>query len=410
MKVLKSFSAILMAVTVLAGTPYQEAFAQRPPRFGGGGDTGGDDSAERERQQAADRQREQEAREQAEREQRDRQQREQAERDRFERDRQREEQERRQNDERERQQREQAEREQRDRQQQNEERERQQREQAERDRFERDRQREEQERRQSEERERQQREQAERDRWERDQQREEQERWERERQQREQQEQWERERNRSDQERWERERQQQEEQDRWERERQQREQQERWEREERDRRERENEPIAPIDPPPAEEGIYACEPNVGIACTVLSFWWSKPHREADLSFFDEVKASQSKYIKLMSVYAEGRRGKTGTIGITSLNVLLSNGQTVDILPAVKKQFPKRVAKNGQVYIKSEGEMLDVKMPKLPAKTLIIGLFVKADSWIDKATPAYLQVWFAPKKTEIPQANIQLVQP
>jgi hypothetical protein len=419
MKAMKKSGAAILALAVLMTGPGPKAWAKstpqaRPPKFGEEPKPPGNDDREREEreQRERDRAREEQSRrdqEQArERERQERQEREQAERDRHrqqeeERQRQREEQARRdqENQERERdRQREQEQARERERQ------ERQEREQAERDRH---RQQEEERQRQAEERERQRDEQArerEREQAERD----------RHRQQEE-----ERQRQRDEQARRERE---ERERDRWERdhEREEREraERERWEREERERQEQDNEPwpepipddpvIVEPDPEPIPEpepivDELFCAEEFGPNCAVFSFWWAKPHKEITYLLPVQLLEHDARYLKLMSVNADGKRGRTGTVGISSLKVLMDTGHVVDILETAKIQFPHRIAKNGQLFLQSEGELLDIKLPDWLPGSEVKGISIKADSWIAPNTPAHLQVWFGLTETEFQEGTL-----
>ena len=105
----------------------------------------------------------------------------------------------------------------------------------------------------------------------------------------------------------------------------------------------------------------------------------------------------------MSVHTDGRRGKTGTIGLTMVKLLLSNGKMIDAFELAKAQYPNRVSGNGQLYLKSEEDFFDVKLPQWSSALGIVGIYIKADSWIAPGTVADLQIWF----DAVPGAPIQV---
>lgn len=152
-----------------------------------------------------------------------------------------------------------------------------------------------------------------------------------------------------------------------------------------------HDPSEPVAPSPGQGGIYACPTPVGSACQVLSFGWTQPHQSISMDLSERVKRSQAKYLKLMSLYNQAAEGKTATMGITSLRIRTSTGDVMDILPLAKAQYPQRVLK-GQIFLQGEGDILDIKLPKLPLFVKAVGIEVTADSWIDEDTPAYLQIW------------------
>lgn len=256
-----------------------------------------------------------------------------------------------------------------------------------------------------------------------EQERRERERWERERQERDR---YERERQREEQERRER--------DRWERERQ-REEQERREREDRERRERENQPPyyppepppyyppspeptepipvqpAPAEPTPPPQEIFGCDESFGPNCAIFSFWWPKPHKVFEFNLATELQYKEAQFIRLMSVMTEGKRGRTGILGISRLVLYLSDGQVINVLEYAQQIYPDRIARNGQMYLKNEGDLMDIPIPAFPPEVSIIGMSIKADSWINPQTPALLQVWFSDQPLPLPpQKPIKVIAP
>jgi hypothetical protein len=138
----------------------------------------------------------------------------------------------------------------------------------------------------------------------------------------------------------------------------------------------------------------------GPTCAIYSFWWSKPHKEIKHKLVPALPTEQAKYLKLMSVNTEGITGKNGMVGFAKIRIHLTNGKAMDLLSTAKKQFPMRVRKGtSKLFLKTEGELMDIQLPKLPAGIAIKAISVQADSWINPNTEAQVQIWFGDKKTE-----------
>ena len=353
---------------------------------------------ERRRQERERRQRERQERQHQERERRQQERREQQERQRRERQerqrRERQEERRRERERRQQERREQQERQRRERQ------ERQRRERQERQRQERERRQEERRRERQEER-RRERERQERERRERER-RTPQEDRRREERRRERQEERRRERERQERERREERRRERQEERRRERERQER---ERRERERRDRNDWPDESIPdwPSEPNPTPDewenadDLSDGDPNIACdvvsqeeACMQVGFKWSKPHRKVLWNFSERDQPLNANVLSLRAINTEGKRGKNGVAGISSLVVFYASGLQEDMIDYAHESGHMRdhIARNGHLFLKNEAD--EIRLPVRPNDP-VVGVYMKADSWIAPRTPVFLEV-------------------
>jgi hypothetical protein len=158
--------------------------------------------------------------------------------------------------------------------------------------------------------------------------------------------------------------------------------------------------------PPVQvvDDTTACAQNIGSACAVYTFWWAKPHKE--IKHKVKVEDSEAKFLKIMSVNTQGRQGKNGVVGFAKIKLYVSDGTTIDMLNIARAQYGQRISKSGKLFLKTEGEMMDIALPTLGAGAYVKAISIRADSWIDASTNAQIQVWLDSKPSEF----IQLVQP
>ena len=125
-----------------------------------------------------------------------------------------------------------------------------------------------------------------------------------------------------------------------------------------------------------------------MACVLMKFQWAKPHNEFYIPMLEPISTDEANFLTLQSLFTEGRKGRTGTAGLSTLIVEYADGTREDLMVIGREIFPEKVARNGQLYFTEEYDYMD--FPLEPGK-MITAIIIKADSWIAPGTDAFLSM-------------------
>lgn len=146
-------------------------------------------------------------------------------------------------------------------------------------------------------------------------------------------------------------------------------------------------PRRPLPPTPAPPrgGYSQCNWSHGqLSCMLLNFRWQRPHNSYNLTWRGGVSTNRATTVGLQSLFTQGKRGRTGTAGISRLLVTYNSGQVQDLMPVLRRMYPGKVSNDGRVYFSFEGDKM--RVPLRPHQ-YVSNIRITGDSWIDQYTPA-----------------------